>query len=123
MCKRPSRSENSTVTALTPFWSVNHLTRSSWSLSTDTRFLRCSLAFKLSSSSSSYDNSRKLRYSMDISSPVIVEIDFTHLQLTTQRQQAGCCAPLQPVLSNFIRPSPFSSTNHRVGFQRIPTRY
>src|SRR5882757_6638605 len=84
MCKRPSRSENSTVTALTPFWSVNHLTRSSWSLSTDTRFLRCSLAFKLSSSSSSYDNSRKLRYSMDISSPVIVEIEFTYLQSTTK---------------------------------------
>src|SRR5882757_2961141 len=44
MCKRPSRSLKRTVTAL----------------------MRCSLAFKLSCSSSSYDNERKLRSSVDM---------------------------------------------------------
>src|SRR5215475_2464605 len=66
MCKRPSRSLNSTVTALMRFSSVKYLMRSSWTLCGATRFLRCSFAFRLSCSSSSYDRERKFRNSVDM---------------------------------------------------------
>src|SRR5580704_7533307 len=64
MCRRPSRSQNMTVTALMPFWSVRYFRRSSWILWGATRSLRCFFAFRLSSSNSSYDSSRKLRSSL-----------------------------------------------------------
>src|SRR5579864_5003176 len=71
MCNRPSRSVKRTVRALTRFSSVRYLRRSSRILSSETRFLRCSLALRLSSSSSSYDRARKLRSSLDMDVPSV----------------------------------------------------
>src|SRR5580698_7077808 len=66
MCNRPSRSLKSTVSALMRFSSVRYLSRSSRMVSRETRFLRSSFALRLRSSSSSYDNARKLRSSLDM---------------------------------------------------------
>src|SRR5450631_2795401 len=66
MCKRPSRSLKSRVTALMPFSSERYLIRSSWILWAATRFLRCSFASRFNSSSSSYDSARKFRSSLDM---------------------------------------------------------
>src|SRR5229473_1779556 len=73
MCNRPSRSLNSTVTALIRFSSVRYLSRCSLILSGATRFLRCSFASRFNSSSSSYDNARKFRSSLDNVSPFFVD--------------------------------------------------
>src|SRR6266852_5233776 len=67
MCKRPSRSLNNTVTALMRFSSVKYLMRSSCTSCAATRSRRCFLAFRFSSSSSSYGSAKKLRSSFDIS--------------------------------------------------------
>src|SRR6266849_8732023 len=67
MCKRPSRSLNNTVTALMRFSSVKYLRRSSCTFCGATRSRRCFLAFRFSSSSSSYGSAKKLRSSFDIS--------------------------------------------------------
>src|SRR6202161_1310899 len=64
MCKRPSRSLKSTVTALMRFSSVRYLMRSSWMVSAATRSRRCFLALRFSSSNSSYERDRKLRSSV-----------------------------------------------------------
>src|ERR1700759_356835 len=66
MCSRPSRSLNSTVTALMCFSSVRYFSRSSRMVSAGTRRLRWSLAAKLRSSSSEYDISMKLRSASDM---------------------------------------------------------
>src|SRR5215468_3028072 len=71
MCSRPSRSLKRTVRALMRFSSVRYLIRSSRILSIETRFLRCSLALRLSSSSSSYERARKLRSSLDMDVPSV----------------------------------------------------
>src|SRR5258708_20348553 len=81
MCKRPSRSLKRTVTALIGLSSVRDLIRSSWILWGATRFLRCSLAFKLSCSSSSYDNERKLRSSVDMN---LLQLNFPHTRSNTR---------------------------------------
>src|SRR6266849_1616442 len=67
MCSRPSRSLKSTVTALMRFSSIKYLMRSSCTLCAATRSRRCFLAFRFSSSSSSYGSAKKLRSSFDIS--------------------------------------------------------
>src|SRR6266404_1074668 len=66
MCSRPSRSLKSTVTALMRFSSVKYLMRSSCTLCAATRSRRCFLAFRLSSSSSSYGSAKKLRSSFNM---------------------------------------------------------
>src|ERR1700730_5927831 len=67
MCSRPSRSLNSTVTALMRFSSLKYLMRSSCTLCGATRSWRCFLAFKFNSSISSYGSAKKLRSSVDMS--------------------------------------------------------
>src|SRR6266481_5763928 len=59
MCRRPSRSLNSTVTALIRFSSVRYLSRSSWIFPGATCLVRWSLALRFSSSNSAYDRLRK----------------------------------------------------------------
>src|SRR5579862_6280060 len=71
MCNRPSRSLNSTVTALIRFSSVKYLIRCSLMFSAGIRFLRCSFASRFNSSSSSYDNARKFLSSLDNVSPFL----------------------------------------------------
>src|SRR5580658_5003549 len=66
MCSRPSRSLNSTVTALMRFSSVRYFSRCSWILCGATRSLRCCFDCRFSSSSSSYGRERKLRSSVDM---------------------------------------------------------
>src|ERR1700690_3178907 len=66
MCSRPSRSLNNTVTALMRFSSVKYLSRCSRIMSAESRLLRCSFASRFSSSSSSYDSSKKFLSSLDM---------------------------------------------------------
>src|SRR5712692_8918065 len=66
MCRRPSRSLNSTVTAFMRFSSVRYLSRCSWILWAATRCLRCSFASRFNSSSSPYESIKKSRNSVDM---------------------------------------------------------
>src|SRR5579872_263607 len=66
MCRRPSRSVKSTVTALIRGSSVRYRRRSSCRSSIDTRLCRWRLAWRLSSSSSEYESIRKSRRSVVI---------------------------------------------------------
>src|SRR6266404_1075879 len=84
MCKRPSRSLKSTVTALMRFSSVRYLMRSSCTLCGATRSCRCFLAFRLSSSSSSYGRARKLRNSVDMS---LLNLSYKAIRGTTYRDK------------------------------------
>src|ERR1700733_348836 len=89
MCSRPSRSENSTVTALIRLSSVRYLMRCSWILWAATRSVRCFLASRFSSSSSPYGSMRKSRRSVGIGSGYHGRTRglFRHLH---DREQAAC---------------------------------